>query len=1722
MLENLDLRAIDVQTSINGNPANIPIKYSSGIDLQKLWTTKELVPDVTEGLIHVYGENVVFKLGGYHLNFAHIVSKKTEKLRYNPKVLEAQLLAWTKIVLGQKPKQLDENGPVFMPLPVAPGERFVALSNYYDSRAYTIPPNIAGFGMIAAVGQKRGLDSETIANALLEIATSFDTDRKGLAGELASYAATTRYSYKAVLIAALTRTIAAWHDDKFLVDSHVYECMQGMYETIPDNVISVDSNWNRFLEWKVEPKHIAWYIDSFCKLLPKMYGGKKKFLSLDTFILDNGDVELHIVFEGIHKLIVNSQGVFEDDRNRQLYNAVVINRQAVDYTTDAIRGDDIRYQNSYAVLLEYLIVNAAVFAETVPFTAKFFSRRLLNELTFVAIADSGEVDGDRRMLEKSTTITKLSGDYISVWTEKLPNGEDGMTKWKEYTTLPYSLANVKEHENMVDIVHHFRASRQGYVAPWRVDEVAFVELNLARSKEHFIDGRRVALQTKFIPSHARVAVVQLICNRAYGTDNLTSLEAAIYADFPELVAAQYSSEELWELICKELVFGLSSKLSKLVKRTIMYAAQIGDLLESEDVYIKQRGQVESSINCQAVKSIVTCFHNAAQGMAVILDHKDGQPILHHNVPHRMERKLSLKPVPIDNQSGTVTLDFESYMGPSAKPYKEDTWTVYNFSTPVPKKYGEQILAMPFIPLGFGVKTQDGVANFNLMCNKDDATVHQIRVRYVTLAGKMKQVQIQVFLKTLQHNVKGRGITKCMFGTVNPSVAFNALNPNLEVGAVDGIFYKDTNKWLDTTLNLMPMVYMTAHKNAAVWPEGMRIIKEIDQIAGDNNWSPLLDLMGIYEPLRAAFDAKFGKEAVWLQQEETGCDLEQSCIALEYRIYKDAEGWTAFDLPTDIDAAIPAQYSKVFALIQGAPEDFDNNKVNVLIFACDETRSNWYKAQRSRVYMGTAECPLYMPVKAEMASVRASVGTSPAMGGTIRAVSQLDREFAARMSRKNHKNYDKFAGFLGMARSSSIQPADGLEVFETIVLNESGRLSKAAKALLRSDKVKELLRSTENENKFLLELSKLFNKVTFVIKTAEVVKENADDTEEVGTYERGSFSLYLPIVVAQSAATGFKTTDDLSSNVGLLFTTLVRGGDWIQNVDGEERENARVVNLSNRIGGAIRSLSKTKGIAKCGSFGVMGVMAKPIGLYGVPLNEVWIKKSERYDSVYKTLLRTFKLKGSELDQYPVLFSRAPMTATGKIRVRVIDVHHDMYNYVAEDGFTFNPLACYFHRGDYDGDLNYLYPGILDGVEVNVPTLTVSALIESIKDSTGDDQLRPGASYYGDGFEIPTWKSVVKKRTFKSDSLSLNCSQANMLDPFTKVKPSLGQLLAGSTRMLREAVGMAHRLFITTDLFVTIVEEFFSMVKREFKPSQWMDIKLIQILAEIYEVPLGGFDRWAFIVFYEHIIPLLKGAKEPSLAVDLVESGLALPSGNVEAPLTTLSGILTQAGMNGNIVVDRENGIIDATADKVTSAIDAVQTCQGWINPLQIKFVTSKSFEEWGEKKYELFFALAAEISFLMAKGSFMPEVSKSGAADYTASAFDEEEFTLEEKIFYGLIDPNETQEQDQYDGSADLVKDVSLQRKMLNAYIKAFEACGMNSDNCIASSVVFGPIEYYRKTVCEALIGKEVLIDTSFFIAKAKAEAEVVEETVEVEAVVVDEDDDDAIFNAFDAFVKAVG
>lgn len=1746
----LDLAAIDKLTSQAGNPANISLKYNSGINGVKLWgKDSEIIPNLTEAFTHIFGEDAVSKLRLYSdefnslIDFSHeikINKQNNEERRYNAAVSEAQLLAWTKLVVSQKPKKpgTEEDLAVFMPFPIESGDVIVALSGSLTPwQATGLRPNIAGLGLIQSVaGKLFQLPTEVIEECQDSLCSTLNCKRNNLYSEMVKVANSTRYSLTAVMIAAYTQYAAPLYPDyKFLVDSHVYEYMLSTKAVIPSNIISVDSNWNRFLEFKVEMKHIAWYLNQFMDKMPRMQSYqrelvngvrvKEKFLNAESFLNEaTGEQELHITFEGNHKLVVTNEGVFETDRNRQLYNAVVVTAQALDYTTDDIRKEDVIYMSSHGVLLQYLVQNAAVFAATDPFTGQFFIRRLLNELTFVAVEDTGEVDGDRRMLEKSTTITKVSEDYIATYFKVNKEGVKQPTQ-VEYTTLPFKLGNIIGGINKVVLQRHYRKQPTKYVQPWRVDNVAFNELNLARSKKHFIDGRRVALQAKYIPQEYRTTILKYICCKALGVTE-SVVEERILAEFPELAACHYSSDQLWEVLGNELVFGQSSKIAKLVKRAIMYAAQIGKLLEAEDVYVKQTGQKESSVNCQPVKSIVSAFHCYAQGVANTIN--GNGYLFNHIVPHRIDRKLSLRPVPADiKQPDSVTLDLETYLGKPTKSYQDDEkWTVYEFEPGVPKGTKEQILSMPYYPKGFKDKS---TSNFNLFNEFDEGLITKVAVRYVATAGKIKQVQLRVTVTTLEHGVKGRGITKTMFAGMNPDVVINDLNPGLESGAVEAIFYKDTNKWLDTTFNLLPMIYQTAYKNVELWPEGVTLIEEINKVAGKNTWSALLDMLDLYTPLRKEFDRKFGKKAIWVQHKEVGCTKQQSCIALELEMYRNAAGWNQLNaLPAEVDDAIPAEYTQIMAFIQGTPDQYEDNRINVKIFGTNEAKDNWYTAQRSRVYMGTVECPLYMPVKAEMASVRSLIGTSPAMGGTIRNVATQDREFAIKMLHKNFKAYNKYAGFLAMSRSSSIQPIQG-EEFQTIELNvkdvNTGGfvMSKEGRQLLRTDKVKALYAATESEGTFLLELSKMFNNINFVIRTDKLVKENEDDDEEIGSIEKSSFSLYLPILVAQSAGAGFRTTDDLSSNVQILFSNLVNGLDWYQETnDGYIIDNQLTINLCNRIGGAIKSLAKTKGIAKCASFGVLGVMAKPTAIYGVPLNEVWVKKSTRYDSVYRTMLRTYKVKGSELDGYPALFSRAPMTATAKVRIRVVDEWHDAWDYINEDGFTFNPLACYFHGGDYDGDLNYLYPGIIDGRECNIPELTVDLLVAKITESTGSNQLKPGGSYYGDGFEVPTFKSVAKKRTFNANNLTLNSSVSNMLDPYTEVKPSLGQLLSGSTKMLLQAVGTAHRLFITTDLYATATEEFEELLEGGYPEvkSIKLNIAFIQILAEIYEVPLGGFDKWAYIVFYGHIIPLLDGSKESSLAVNIIESGMALPEGDVDATdLKTLSGIMNKAGMNGTIKVDRETGTVQAVADDVHKAIEAVQMCKGW--PVSMKDIANKPFEQWGPKRVQMFLTLASEISFLLSKGLFLPTVEKSGAKDYTAEA----PLTKWELMALG-----EYYGEEDYEGEENVIdeeNDVSVQRQMLNAYVIGATALGIDQETAIASSTVFGPIEYYRKVVCAALLGDTVLLDTSYFTTLDKEDAEVIE--VDVQPIVEQEAELSAeveeaevdMLSAFSEFVDSV-
>ena len=358
------------------------------------------------------------------------------------------------------------------------------------------------------------------------------------------------------------------------------------------------------------------------------------------------------------------------------------------------------------------------------------------------------------------------------------------------------------------------------------------------------------------------------------------------------------------------------------------------------------------------------------------------------------------------------------------------------------------------------------------------------------------------------------------------------------------------------------------------------------------------------------------------------------------------------------------------------------------------------------------------------------------------------------------------------------------------------------------------------------------------------------------------------------------------------------------------------------------------------------------------------------------------------------------------------------------------------------------------------------------------LKPGGSYYGDGFEIPSLKSVYKKMEFKTSSLTLLSSNKDMLDPHSTDKASLGQLLAGSTKMLKEAVGNIHRVWITNDIFISAMTELTTALEAtqvlatNFHPELF--IGLIQILAEIYEVPLGGYDEAAYIVFYQHLFN-----EDVALNAATIE-GIQNINGEgevVNMSLDTLSGIMTAAGMNGLTQYAVTGDQVVNIPAAVTKAVELSQYANSGLGiNLEILRLYPLSWNEIVTKlgmfkAIEFFLFVTTYIGVALSKGLLNPALVKTGTAavvvdnDYDSDYGDEE---------------------------AD-VPHIPVDKQALELYRKAVVGLGL-SQEFLDNSVMFSGIEYYINTVEAAMNEKAVTINTAFF-CKEKVEVAVDEAAV---------------------------
>jgi hypothetical protein len=300
---------------------------------------------------------------------------------------------------------------------------------------------------------------------------------------------------------------------------------------------------------------------------------------------------------------------------------------------------------------------------------------------------------------------------------------------------------------------------------------------------------------------------------------------------------------------------------------------------------------------------------------------------------------------------------------------------------------------------------------------------------------------------------------------------------------------------------------------------------------------------------------------------------------------------------------------------------------------------------------------------------------------------------------------------------------------------------------------------------------------------------------------------------------------------------------------------------------------------------------------------------------------------------LVMSRAPMTTPSVMKVRVIDDNHPWADVIEADAIYQSPLAMVKDAGDNDGD-NRTFTRADDS---NLTVTTVKEVIENVVERTGSDQLVPGASYWGDHYNIPSAKSVAKKRQVGRKNFSLNSDNTDLKSE--SARQSLAGMLEGSTQMFQESVGWVHRLFLTTDLYLSLVWTLEETLKETFcnwSAHEWTKNKsLVLILAEIYEVPLGGLSWEAYDVIFDTLIPVIR-------------DGLQLQNDTI----SKFGEQLNAAGMNG------------AHAEHIYKAAKTTNECRG-ISKEGIS--DSKEFYQ----SPELFLKLTAELAALIGKGQLDP-------------------------------------------------------------------------------------------------------------------------------------------------------
>ena len=1207
-----------------------------------------------------------------------------------------------------------------------------------------------------------------------------------------------------------------------------------------ENFIEISSNdfdYYNFCATGADAMYVAMKI---CDLMARVSSLPQISYEVGTY---KGEQVMFVDFEGRNSsgfrriMITSKDGVYEYSRMRR-FTQILIVQSGKKEVPD---GKDMSLLTSYGTFISYLLRFATAFiceTGTVKPIGKMYDKYLVSDTRtqcpMTTMEDLGAIDGDRQHLDFLASKVRNCGNknegnkVVASW---MPFGlvyeEDGKAR--------VVARKIEVMEAAVNLRKSFRKES--------VDAPAFRTFNLVRqisSNGSFVDGRRACIRMEHVPAEYRSEVVKTI--EDLYLDGKSWLEHGNYQAKDGVVEDPINS----------LVICLSSKVSKLIKRTAMDAAVVGVVKGGETRKSRLWGQKYESVNNIMVPAVISQHLLGAAGNAYCWD---DEVLTLEN-----EKSFSENPE-IDcllDEAGVPVVEIV-VAGAAEVSISSDGWNEIRWVEPVRLFADEEIAVFPY---------RAGQGTFEYpVCNRvEGAYLKAVRFRRANSAGKSMSLNIQIQFSSLEKAIKARNHVKAIVAPCSPNVFENHLNDGKFAKA---IFPADTNKWGDLAKSKIDVVAATFVKNQNhdSCKKGYEMLRQINASIGCSNhpdliWAPLAGALGMYDALIEEFDSVFGV-ATWLVWNDgTTGDWQETLKRLYTLEGKPVDGWFRIDMDFGLQDTV--------FLADGPVID---SRTNILILGTATDGSKMIY-QRGYSFVGTEDCPVYQPVKAELSSPIDNIGMSDTMLGVVRNIHKVDPETGVSLFKEGMKRVNRSAGLHMMANGAAINGV--------ACVVDGKTLSNEAAELLHRKEVIDVFSNPTYKGRTLSAIAKLLGDKFLTFNGPDI-----------------KFSLNAAIIASQDANLKFASEDSVSAVAEYLLRELILGKSVIT-------EEAKVLMV--RLQSKLKSLVESSGLNKACAFGAPVLGARSAGIPGIPVGEIWVPESSDPRSVYKQCLSGFKGVFLDLGKFSdckMFGFRAPMTTPMVVKLVVIREGDSRHKCLSPYYWNVNPIIPNLHGGDNDGDTNYFGPLVkkLGGVyvESKIPYTNLEDVFGSIKVRTGSDQLAcldkyginvvyGGDKYYADHNKIKSFKSVAKSNgvSAKNLVLSKNGSEADVT--------SMERRLTRSTEML-VAVGQVHTFVLQADIFSSLIEEMISIDLVEKKDFEWIADDIISKLYEIYEVPLGGLDDDAYKALFSLVIPLSKGE-----SVDNI----------IPSPITDHNywvETLNKAGMSGNSLRDIVNSAME---------------------------------------------------------------------------------------------------------------------------------------------------------------------------------------------------------------------